>query len=1181
MILHKRVFLSLLVLCMATFLASCILVGAGDESPGQQGAKGNGKNSVQVTQNKVSVNWKSSASATTRYEILVYQETSSGIYKLVLVESVSHRGWDSYTASFSLQSQGRYTVLVNAIHADSRKQIYGDSIRIASSEPKPEPEPEPEKPTAPTHFKIIQDMQDSVRATWQAASTGQTQDGKPATPLSYVFSWKKNTDSYSSYKSKSTNNTEITIDNLDDHAIYMAFVVAKNSTGAESKPTEILYFETDPAHPKPPGAPRDLKIWEEEGKIYASWTAPENTGLQKKQVAPILDYNLYYKMGTSATKSDYQYHESSAQGTKVALRAKLKGLTEYTFVVSARNIAFMEGEASSPVTFTTATAEEKPGAPTVQPGRSQPEAITITWKPPSNLGKTKTGDAAHITSYTLYWQEGDSVDAKSKNKVEISGDQLNSHEYTVSGLRGKTKYSFVMLATNSVGRGLRSEISPIAHATTESQAKKPTSPENIRAATLQASTLTLEWDAASNPGKKHSGDPADLHYTVSWTRGSTKIASASDITGTSHKITDLEPNTGYTFSVTATNTALLSSDPAQKILTTQKSQATAPGKPTALATSDIEANYAKLSWTAPDAPGLSHNGETAAPTYTIYGKAASTVSSSDYSIKKEGITATHFIVGGLVKSAAHSFVVVAVNTDNNNLVSTASSVLTIQTNAINTISTWQELNNLHLALDGDFQLTADITFPSPGTDGFPATGFVPAGDASTAFSGTFDGNNKKIINLFIDEPETDKKRDYVGLFGRITAATKDTVAVKNLSFVNPRIAANAIAGTLTGYLTKGTVKNIAVVGSSKNTQIITDSAETWSEISNALAAGKEKSGTGGIVGILGKEASLIAGTSTVPVRGVVFVGGLVGWNMGKVTGHTSTSVTGNETVGGLVGFSDEDSLVSGYAKTAVTGTEQVGGLVGGATSATVTGFATGDVSGTSSTGGLVGSGRYGSTIKGYATGNVEGKHSSGGLMGTASRAKVYGYATGNVEGKWMSGGLIGSVAGGEVLGYATGVVHGDFSVGGLSGSVSYSATVFGYTLSYITKGEDPGLPATKDPRHYNRGPGLGFENQSTTNVYVGRTQDEADKEAKKPGTGDHIIGIISGSKNFTVVIEGTASQSESSFASLTFTQDAFEWQSGYTTKWPILNFPTKISNTEYLWQDAQNPEIKTPDGYVD
>lgn len=78
-------------------------------------------------------------------------------------------------------------------------------------------------------------------------------------------------------------------------------------------------------------------------------------------------------------------------------------------------------------------------------------------------------------------------------------------------------------------------------------------------------------------------------------------------------------------------------------------------------------------------------------------------------------------------------------------------------------------NNVNGAIVGAnakaYELMADIDLASINT----GIGWVPIGNAAIKFTGTFDGNNKTISNLFINDPTV----DYKGFFGSTNGDIKD------------------------------------------------------------------------------------------------------------------------------------------------------------------------------------------------------------------------------------------------------------------------------------------------------------------------------------------------------------------------------------------------------------------------
>jgi len=160
-------------------------------------------------------------------------------------------------------------------------------------------------------------------------------------------------------------------------------------------------------------------------------------------------------------------------------------------------------------------------------------------------------------------------------------------------------------------------------------------------------------------------------------------------------------------------------------------------------------------------------------------------------------------------------------------------------------------------------------------------GWNPIGDATTKFTGVFDGNGYTISNLSINRPTTGT----VGLFGYTIGAT-----IKNLG-----------------------VTNVSVIG----------------QIS-----------VGGLVGRNESSSTISNCYSTGSVTGNIYVGGLVGYNntSSSISNSYSTGrVIGNERVGGLVGFNNSSSTITNcYSTGRVTGSSNVGGLVGQSATSTIT-----------------------------------------------------------------------------------------------------------------------------------------------------------------------------------------------------------------------------------------------------
>ena len=136
--------------------------------------------------------------------------------------------------------------------------------------------------------------------------------------------------------------------------------------------------------------------------------------------------------------------------------------------------------------------------------------------------------------------------------------------------------------------------------------------------------------------------------------------------------------------------------------------------------------------------------------------------------------------------------------------------------------------------------------------------WVPIGNSNNKYQGTFDGNNKTIINLYINASQLN-----VGLFGYTYEGT-----IKNLTFEYANVTnTNNYAGVLVGKAYGGsTLQNI--------------------KISNTCQI-KGGNYTGGIAGYLDGNAYNCVNCATV--QGIKYIGGLCGYY--SIISRTGNSMT--------------------------------------------------------------------------------------------------------------------------------------------------------------------------------------------------------------------------------------------------------------------------------------------------
>jgi len=313
-----------------------------------------------------------------------------------------------------------------------------------------------------------------------------------------------------------------------------------------------------------------------------------------------------------------------------------------------------------------------------------------------------------------------------------------------------------------------------------------------------------------------------------------------------------------------------------------------------------------------------------------------------------------------------------------------SEAATADSNGIITISNLHQLALINTNLAGKYVLAANLDASATkglnAADIWGAGGWVPVGNGSSEFTGTFDGQNHTIANLTINRPG----ENAIGLFG----ATNDA-SIANIGLIGGSVSGGRYTGGLVGNLGGGTVSNAYNTGTVSG---------DW------YVGGLIGASANGINFTAPYHATISNVHATGDVSGTNFVGGLIGWIIlgdvrnayatGAVTGVESGADTGMY-IGGLIGWLQSATLNDAYATGSVTGVYKVGGLLGqaGGTSTFSTRtyinnvYATGAVTGDTRVGGLVGHlGFTASLTNSYASGAVSGNDIVGGLIGMLGKA---------------------------------------------------------------------------------------------------------------------------------------------------------------------------------------------------
>ncbi len=348
-----------------------------------------------------------------------------------------------------------------------------------------------------------------------------------------------------------------------------------------------------------------------------------------------------------------------------------------------------------------------------------------------------------------------------------------------------------------------------------------------------------------------------------------------------------------------------------------------------------------------------------------------------------------------------------------------------------TIANAEELQNINDNVSAHYVLTADIDMQ--GID------FTPIGNVdSGAFSGSFDGNGYKILNLNVDSGK------YSGLFGYnegiIKNVTLSNVSVCGTRYIGGVVGHNASIGViencsvLSGEITAETgLSGIRVGGICGNNDGLFEGL-----FSNGSNITGQPGKYGGIIGYSSTSVSFTAENS-----GDIYSNGSAGGFIGEIVGNAT--ITDSWNTGDI-----SDSNVQGYS----------GGFIGNITgNATITNcYNTGNVFSSEYSGGFIGCIGYGkSTItNSYNTGNVfsYGDY-SGGLVGIANYSSstiTNCYNTGYIESEEYSGGLIGRSNSASITNcYNTGNICTVNTYVSAVGSYSvYSGGLIGYEYSSVT-----------------------------------------------------------------------------------------------------------------------------------
>lgn len=208
------------------------------------------------------------------------------------------------------------------------------------------------------------------------------------------------------------------------------------------------------------------------------------------------------------------------------------------------------------------------------------------------------------------------------------------------------------------------------------------------------------------------------------------------------------------------------------------------------------------------------------------------------------------------------------------------------------------------ALTGDIDLAAYNWTPIGGTT------------ASTAFKGSFNGNNHTVKNMGIYYSATTTSAPYKGLFGYVNGTSSSYATIQNLKVTGKMFltstgsVANAYSGGVVAY---ANYTNISGVVSDVDITV-TRVNGNWSSV-------------GGVAGrLVNSNANNCGNEGTI--RGYQYVGGITSYATGTITGcYNGGAITGNGYVAGIVGQTTK-GVTACYNTGSITGAgNYVAGIV--------------------------------------------------------------------------------------------------------------------------------------------------------------------------------------------------------------------------------------------------------------
>jgi len=252
--------------------------------------------------------------------------------------------------------------------------------------------------------------------------------------------------------------------------------------------------------------------------------------------------------------------------------------------------------------------------------------------------------------------------------------------------------------------------------------------------------------------------------------------------------------------------------------------------------------------------------------------------------------------------------------------------------------------NMDFYDDKNYKLGNDIDLSEYGEGFNDGDGWIPIGsDENTAFKGVFDGDNKKIIGLYINTSSLGR----VGLFGNIQNSTIKNLGVVNMNINSTNSSINNSIGGIVGFcydnaiinncFSTGSVSFISEISRAQVGGIVGsgNAINSYSSVSIMVDAG-DYSYAGGVVAFGQVNNSYSTGSVSVySSYGGSYAGGVVGCSNGTNNCYSTGSVSaysssGWSYAGGVVGLGQVNNSYSIGSVTAISETSNsyAGGVSG-------------------------------------------------------------------------------------------------------------------------------------------------------------------------------------------------------------------------------------------------------------